>query len=152
MDVSLKRWLPEVGQHFKLKQLWNGSLFLWAFSGYENLGYLYAICSWFHPFLLYCLRMRAFWKKFSKICFWSWVEKCDFPKNIKNYSTLTMSCDQTTWPIANQMVSVERQSPYISFGNLGFKIGPSVGSQWPYEHHGPLQAMAKNEWYVHNVL
>ena len=65
-------------------------------------GIFMAICSWFHPFLSNCLRMRAFWKKFSKICFWSWAEKCDFPKNVKNYSTLTMHCDQTTWPTANQ--------------------------------------------------
>ena len=88
--------------------------------------YMKILDIWDYLQLVSCIYVYSSWnesilkKKFSKICFRNWVEKCDFLKNVKNYSTLTMRCDQTTWPTANQKVSVERQSPYLSFGTLGF--------------------------------
>ena len=86
-----------------------------------------------------------FENEFSKKEFQPWVEICDFPKNIKKYSSLTMGYDQTTWPTTNQKVSVERQCPYLSFGTSRFEISPPVRSQWPFENHGPLKAMTINE-------
>ena len=96
---------------------------------YENLEYLRLLAVGFMHRCILVLKWWHFEKKFSKICFPSWVEKWDFLKNLKNYSTLTMRCDQTTWPTANQKVLVERQCPYLSFGTLGFQIGPPAGSQ-----------------------
>ena len=93
------QWLlPEVdqhlvSQHFKLKYMKNGWTFLWAFSGYENLGFV-AICSWFHPFLSNCLRMRAFWKKVFKNLFLELGRKMWFSEKRQKL----LYFDKALWP------------------------------------------------------
>ena len=98
--ITQKGSCPEWANTLNLNNS-NGSLFLRAFSGYENLGYFWPFAVGFIHFNQIVFEWEHFEKKFSKICFWSWAEKCDFLKNVKNYSTLTKRCDQTTWPTVN---------------------------------------------------
>ena len=46
---------------------------------------------------------------------------------------------------SKKYLGVEKQCPYLSFGTSRFEIGQPVRPQWPFENHGPLRAMAKNE-------
>ena len=119
-------WVLPTLKTWKLK---NGWILSWAFPGYKNLGYL----------LPYAIAFMSFYRMV-------------FSKNINKYWSLTLQCDQTTCPTTNTKGIIGKTTsiwPYLSFGTLRFEIDPPVRSQWPFEHHGPLQALAKNECHVH---
>ena len=57
-------------------------------------GIFVAICSWFHPFLSNCLRMRAFWKKVFKNLFLELGRKMWFSEKRQKL----LYFDKALWP------------------------------------------------------
>ena len=68
---------------------------------YVNLGYLGLFAVGFMHLCLLVLKWEHLEQKFTKFVFRATQKKCDFWKNVKNYSILVKRCDQTTWPTVN---------------------------------------------------
>ena len=121
----------------------------WIVLSSENLGYLWMLEVGFIYLCQVVFEWEHFEEKLSKILFPAKRHNWHFLKIIKNYLILTKNCDQTTWPTVKQRAPLQRFSPYVSSGTLGFAICRPLRSLWPWENHGPLISSRKIEWYVH---
>ena len=94
MDVSLKMSASLKGPTLQtwITQKWP-NIFMCFFRIWKS-GIFVAICSWFHPFLSNCLRMRAFWKKVFKNLFLELGRKMWFSEKRQKL----LYFDKALWP------------------------------------------------------
>ena len=114
MDVSLKMSASLKGPTLQtwITQKWP-NIFMCFFRIWKS-GIFVAICSWFHPFLSNCLRMRAFWKKVFKNLFLELGRKMWFSEKRQKL----LYFDKALWPnhlTYSKLLGISGKTMSISF-------------------------------------